>query len=216
VALPATALTSVSAVLDELDLVDDGGVVLARVERYIKAASRAVEMWTGRRFDRGAVVETLPGYGTFRLRLRRTPILEVDSVSIEGVVVPESSYIIDNGEDGTGGALVRLDGPWPWSARVDGKLASAPLPGSEKPNIIVSYTGGWVTPAQATDALPRTLPDDIEDAVIQMVSSRWRGRGRDGRMVSEAFTDSTYTWGGAPVPPGVAAVISYYSRMALG
>lgn len=208
-ALSSDALTTVATVLDELDVADDGGAVRARVERYINLASAWAARICGRTFVYGAaVVERHRGMGTVRLHLGR-PIVSITSIVVDGTTLDADSYLV---EDATAGVVFREAG-FPWTAQAQPGPSYHLVPGSEEPSIVVTYAGGWVSPAHATNVLPRTLPYDLEDAVVELVVSRWRRRGQDVRVRSSGFESSSYTFGGEPVPPEVMAALGPYMRI---
>jgi hypothetical protein len=210
VALSADALTTVATVLDEIDLAEADSKTRTRVERYINAASSLVRSICGRQLTYAAgIVEKRPGFGGCRLLLDRTPIVAVASVVVDGDTLDASEYEI---EDAAVGFVFRAAG-WPDTALITATPSGHAAPGTEAPSIVVTYTGGWVTPAQATVELPRTLPHAIEDAVVELVTSRWRRRNTDLRVVGQTFEQSSYTYGGVAVPAEVMAALAPYVRV---
>ena len=189
-ALDERALVTAAQVFDELDVEDDAGTHRARVERYITAAS----LTAARIIDRPlhynpVVVERVAGSGGVRLLLGRTPIVSIASVVIDGETADVADLIV---ESATAGIVYREAG-WPWMPQLQPGPSYHPLPGSEEPAIVLTYAGGWVTPTQATVQLPVTVPEDLADAVIELVTSRWRRRGNDLRVVSSNNTASSRT-----------------------
>lgn len=219
--LQANALTTLAVVEDELGLASDAGVVDTRLNRYINAASDFLARECNRVFERNdAVVEHLRGFGGTELRPRtRLPILALTSVVVDGTAVDLADDVIvaDDGE-----SIIRRSG-WPWTAAwAAGNTRRAA--GSEYPDIVVTFKGGFVTRPQADVAplagaftgQPVTLPGDLEDACIQLAVSRWRGRGNDVRVRSDAGQNQSRTFGGEPVPPEIEGVIAHYRRIANG
>lgn len=191
--LPPAALTTVAAVLDELDLEDDGGPIRARLERYIASASAVAASIIGRavHYD-AAFIETVDSRGV--LFLHRTPIVALATVVTQGGVgLGVAGAIIDADL----GIVTRGVVGWP-----DGSVTA-------------TYAGGWVTPTQAaTLGLPQTLPLDVEDAVIQLVTSRYRRRGKDAGIVGESFTGSTFTYDGQAVPASIMGILAAHQHIA--
>lgn len=210
--LQANALTNLAAVLDELDLVSDGGAVDSRLNRFINSASDFIERECGRTFRRAdAIVETTPGYGLPWIKLKRTPILTLTSITFLGNAYDVAN--LDVVDDGAGVVLRRVG--FPWTAFGNNGISQRPVPGSEFRDLTVTYNAGYVTPKQVDDTTftPRTLPGDLEDACVQLAASRFRGRGTDIRLRSEGGQAQSRTFGGEPIPPEVDAIISHYARI---
>jgi len=210
VALDSRALVTAAQVFDEIDVEDDAGTLRARVERYITAAS----MTAARIIDRPlhydpAVVERVAGSGGNRLLLSRTPIVSIASVVIDGEAADVADIVV---ESRTAGILYREAG-WPWAPQLQPGPSYHPLPGTEAPSIVVTYAGGWVTPTQVAGPLTLTVPEDLADAVLELVTSRWKRRGNDLRVTSSNNTASSYAFGGVSMPPEVLAVFESYQRM---
>ena len=158
--LSAHALTTVEMLKAELSIPDDDTSRDAELARAINAASDAVRRYCGRDFARTKVTEHLIGRGSPALLVSLSPIVSVEAVAIQGQEVDVSELAIDDGA----GILVRLHGTWPES---------------DRPNVLVSYTGGWVTPAQAKDeGLERDLPHDIEEACLIIAATRVQSMGQ--------------------------------------
>lgn len=215
-ALGADALTTVAVLLDEVAAAANA-TTTARAERYIEAASAFAASVCNRSFARADVVdEQHRGMGTPFIFLRRTPIVTVTEVTIDEAVADASTYRIE-AVGGVPQALFRKIG-WPSSAAFGTPVDFEPIAGTQGADIAVTYSGGWVTPQQAADGAfsgaPRTLPADLEDAVVQLATSRWRGKGVDVRVRSQGNEASAVTFGGEPVPPEVLAILRRYQRIA--
>ncbi|HEY1100259.1 MAG TPA: hypothetical protein VGF99_15080 [Myxococcota bacterium] len=214
--LSAAALTTPAAVFDELDLEDDGGVLRARVERYIEEASSLVASIIGNgrsvQLHHGAaIVSAVKGMDHPTIILPVRPLVSIAEVTVDGDVVDPDDYDIVNAD---AGFVDRASGSWPSRMELQAGVVTAGRLGTERTNITVTYAGGWVTPLQATAELPRTLPHAIEGAVQRLVTARWRGRGNDPRLASTSHQSSTYTFGGEPVPPEVMAALAPHIRIA--
>lgn len=226
VSLAANALTTLDRVLLELDLTSDGDKRDSLLHAYINSASSWLARTCGRTFHRqgggsgagaAAIVEKIAGMGTARLRVARPPIVgNPTTVKISGTALTiTDDYTVDDAELGW---LYRSSG-WPWSAKNAGGLDQGPLRGSESKDIEVTYNGGFVTrPQNAVGGVfagvAITLPDDLEDACIELVVSRWKRKGEDVRVRARSFESSGYTFGGTPVSPEVAAVVANYALIA--
>lgn len=175
------------------------------LEQFVAAASGQA-----RTFMRRPALEYTAAYsekvraprGT-ELLLGRTPIIgAITSITDEdGEVIDADSYSVENADSGI---IFREDG---WGC--PGQL------------LTVVYTGGWVTPAQAASTgwggPARSLPADIEAAVIDAVVSRYRGMGVDSRIASETVGDASVTYRNATVtdsglPPSAEGLLLPHVR----
>ena len=164
-----------------------------------------------------AYVEKLRGYvEQARLVLDLTPVASVASVVMpDGSTLSASDYELEAGT-----YLYRASG-WPYTGRVrSGLLYDMPYVGTERASIVVTYAGGWVTPAQATSngwAGPaRSLPFDLEDACLQLCAGLFQGRGRDGAVQSESLGDYSvsYRADAQLITPAVESILALYRRPA--
>lgn len=213
VTLQANALTNLATVLDELTLASDGGAVDSRLNRYINAASDFIERECGRSFSKAlAIVENVQGFGLSTLKLSHTPIVALTSIAYQGTTYGAADLAVVD----AGAGLVMRRGGFPWTAEKDTELSRRRVPGREFPDIVATYDGGYVTPKQKDDnaALTRTLPSDLEDACVQLVTSRYQGRGVNVRERARRYEATGVTFGGEPVPPEIMAIIAKYARVA--
>lgn len=189
----------------------------SKLPRLIGAASEIIRRYIGRPrlYFTAGFVERLPGYiQQVRLRLGLLPLISVASVVLpDGTSLAASDYVR---EDDEAGVLYRASG-WPWTGLIrPGVLYDAPAVGTEAKTIVVTYTGGWVTPAQGGT---RTLPFDIEEACLQAVSAIYRHQGVDPLIASESLGDYSVSFRELPpleglVSAGVLAQLSSYRRLA--
>lgn len=217
-ALPVDALTTVSALETELGITPDSETT--RLERLISVASKRVVGALGRsqihhEVDREEFVKS---FGSFVLRLELTPIVSVDSVeySIDGgttrQLIDANGYTIGVGH--SYGQLERLGGTW----RSTGIKS---LPGVERPFYIVTYTGGWITPQQEVDGVgARTLPHDIEDAVLLLAARRYMSGATGEAVKSERLMKASITYanvgvGSSGLPQDIEALLEPYVRCAI-
>lgn len=196
-ALSDAALTDLSTALDELGLASDGGDIDRRVERYIEAASAEVARYCNRVFQRSdAITESVAGTERTRILLSRRPLIAITSVTVDDAALASSEYKIDSASAGT---LFRESG-WSWDANASHWITKDPAPGEDDRNIVVVYKAGYVTRAQANPGgtfagQSVTLPLDLEDAVLQIVSSRHGARGRDPNIKAESLLGASVTYG---------------------
>lgn len=144
----------------------------ALLERYINVASQAFQTL----IDRCLAKTVYTGYkaasnNSNNFYLKEYPILSVESFQISG---DDYDYeIIETGEEGS--YLYNEDG-FVGNARVFGSLTRTYY-GESSLDVEVDYTAGYVLPKDAGDPTPiRTLPYDIEDAVINVVIIKYKER----------------------------------------
>lgn len=203
--LPATAAAELGCEASDL-----------RLPRLIGVASGAILRALRRtRLHYGAaIVEKVAGYGRPRLVLEVTPIVNVTSV-----VLPDGSTLtLANGdfviEDADAGFLYRSAG-WPFTGFGRGGLppANEPAPGSPTGLISVTYAGGWQTPAMGGT---QTLPFDLEQAALQLVTNLYRGGGQADNISQESLGDYSVTYADrarvGALTPAIQELIAPYVR----
>jgi hypothetical protein len=144
--------------------------------------SAEIQTYCSRSFASVGATETYrPGMCRKRLVLRRQPVSEVHSITVNGVVLDSGDFEI---EDAAAGFLLRVDQNgcsigWP-PGRID-----------------VTYTAGFIA-----------VPADVERCVLDLCVRAWFARGRDPALRSEKIldvidsswtaSDSAATKGGLP------------------
>lgn len=210
-------LTTVATAAGELGLTASD----ARVIRLVTAASEAIRRYLGRAqlHYQAARVEKVRGFGRQRLVLEVTPVLSVASVVLgDGSTVDASEYEIEDAEAG----FLWRDGGWPYTGAVrPGMMQVDPAVGTEKAEIAVTYTGGWVTPAQAAGtgwAGPaRSLPADLEHVALETITSMYRRGGADRDVLSESLGDYSASYrqdvgAGGLIPAALLPQLDVYRR----
>ena len=148
-----------------------------RINACILAASRWAETYVGYPLSAQKYREAVAGFGTRSLIMARSPIRAVpalfDSATTDDAGTVATSEI--QVEHGPG--LIRRPQGWEWSVATEPWLAVRPLAGQEYPSWLADYVAGytyggidtgsslWSTVA-GTTSTGRTLPEDIEQAVI--------------------------------------------------
>lgn len=150
--------------------------------------------------------------------LSRTPIVAVDEVydatdTGTATQIHTSEFMVENAEAG----FLARDQGWPWSATLQARSAEGgltatpldpqPVPGEEYKPWLVRYRAGWTyggvstsSPNWSTEAgstsSGRTLPEDIEDAVLSRAQVIFAG---STNVQSESLGDLSvnYRSGGA-------------------
>jgi hypothetical protein len=136
-----------------------------------------------------------------RLLLARKPVTAIASVVENGVTLdPEQYQVI-----GRSGILVRLRNDRQSSWHTSGKL-------------VVTFSAGWILPGQQG----RTLPAEIEGAVVDLIKMARSARTRDPTVKSENVhgVDSVEYWvggiGEGELPETIASKLERYKYRVLG
>ena len=194
-------LTTTSAVKEYLGTTTTGDDAL--ISSLVRRVSRRAEQYVGYPLSAAAYLETVPSYGGRRLVLARTPVRAITGLfqgtdSGDYLQVNSSDFAVD----AEAGFIERLTG-FEWSVPVDGDLVLHPMVGQEYPLWRVEYVAGytrggidtgsalWST-VKGTTSTGRTLPDDIEDAVIAKVGAVQSGE--DG-VVARSVGDLRIQYG---------------------
>lgn len=212
----APSLTTLAAVKTELSIptlttTDDDYLtsVICRVSDYI--ASRCNRVFT----YSAAWAESVPAYASTKLVVTHTPVVSITSITYNSGAVDSSTYSLS---DVNKGWIYRNTG-WSWTASFYGNVGQDVYAGSEGNLFVVTYSGGYVTPQQAADAVgTRNLPYDLEDACILGVVSRYRTRGQDRRVTQESLMSASVSYGDGDIGeiPEVASAICRYRRIGTG
>lgn len=185
-ALSAQALTILTTLKQELGIstsTDD-----TYLEQLINAYSDAVIAYCGRSFHySAAVVDTLPGHVSMFLNVKRPPIASITSISFNGSAIDSANFEIHD----AGAGLIRFHGGVIWTAASVPNIERDQSPGSERNLYTVTYAGGYVTPQQAGT---RSLPYDIEQAVIMACTAAYRNRGADPSIKSESLLSASVAY----------------------
>lgn len=214
-ALSTKALTTVARVQVPLGSVDS-----AVLEPLIEEASEYLMSLCNRNlyYATGAV-EYVAGFGDRKLTLKKhVPLLSLSSIVYDpddaNETIDATDYAILG--DGNPGWVHRINGNWLWTATQHGFVSYEPLAGTELPLYKVTYTGGYVTPQQVADAVatPRTLPYDIERAVVDLVVALYRRSSRDPSLVRKQVSRAMAEWRSMSDISSVQAVVAKYGYIA--
>lgn len=196
--LSAHALTTVEALKAELSIPSEDNSRDTVLARAVNAASDAIRRYCRRDFARTEITEQLTGRGSPALLVSLSPVVSLEVVAICGEEIDLENFTVDR----AAGIIERRHGVWPES---------------DRPNISVTYTGGWVTPAQATDELKRNLPHDIEEACLIIAANRVQSMGQpvDAQILQVEQIRVHFAEGGRQgVPQQAAMLLDPYVRWA--
>lgn len=221
---PSYGLTTKEAVKAVLGI--SGSDQDTLIDDMIKQASDFAISYCGRTFAKEEVRETLPGKGLPDIILSLTPILEMTTVKFRGGtnLTAPTNYKIKDAKIGI------LQMPQGWTSSEYAWNTISPHPSSyAADDWEFVYWGGYVLPGwNESDEGPRTLPYDLERAIIEMTKSYYLNRKTDGltgNMKSYKIGDTSVTWDvsgsnsaaegnsmAIAVPPSAVGVLNYYRR----
>lgn len=206
-ALSAAALTTVARMEAELSI----SGASATLEPLIEEASAELQAACGRNFySASGVEEKVRGYGGAFMSVRdHLPLTSITSIVFDDgdtqTTIDSDDYEI---EDAASGLIRHKGAGWQWTALEGGDITRDPRPGTEERLYVITYVGGYVTPEQGGT---RTLPYDIERAVIDMVKALYWARGRDPGVRSKGVSRASVQYGMALSEiPNVARVLERY------
>lgn len=223
--LAQNALTTLEVTLGELGLAPgDSAAIDNRFVRYINIASQLFEKATHRRWYRvDGHQERVAGFGGRQLVVRHhRPVLAVNSIEFDDghnqYDIDPDEYEIFGADDEKAGIITRIDGAWKDTRERRTNTMTHIVPDTERAFYVIDYDGGYVTPQQVDEAdFPeRTLPYDIEDAVVQFCVMRESQRGAD-TSVSQVSMDRgsiTYMTDGGQrvaVPAAFQSAVMHYA-----
>jgi hypothetical protein len=207
--LGPNALTTVATAADAISGAN-ATTHQTKLERMINVASDAIEGYCGRLFGRNTgYVETLAPPGGECLILALTPLVSITSAVLDGTAL--SGHAIEDAAKG----FVHLDGGWggeDYEDEAEGSVTLATIPGTARRVLVVTYSGGYVLPKDATAGPPavvRTLPYELEHACVQVVAALWRNEG--GIPPSEVNAAIGRGFGGI-IPDAVIPILAGYRR----
>ncbi|MEL7659604.1 hypothetical protein [Acetobacterium wieringae] len=184
-ALGNNALTTIERLkqfngIDEADTSKD-----FKLEFLINSASQEIENVLGRKLKKSQYIEKIKGNNRLTIQTKNYPLLDVDSININGSTVNESDYSFD--ESGI------IEGIRPWGASGLHYGISNFMVQQSK-NIEIAYTAGYVLPKDETTEEPRTLPYDIEAALFTMVNGLMALSNGAAGLKTFSISDVRWEW----------------------
>lgn len=176
------------------------------LEGRILAASERIEGYCSRTFGRAVdVAEKLRGAGWPRLLPDRTPVESVTSCTIDGVAVDVTQLEVVGK---TRNMVEWPEAAFPWAARLSGDgIAQGRVPGTERQNVTLTYTGGYHLPNDG--ALPSgatALPYAIREACVVLAADMDRRLTRDASVVAEAVGEASVQLAASAAPADAMAL----------
>jgi hypothetical protein len=146
--------------------------------------------------------EVHQGDGGTRLVLFHWPIASIDTLTIGGVTIPKSAdkvaagFYVDQDIDPERVWQIYLNG----YTFLDGAAVQA------------GYSAGYVQPGQGLQGGQIALPADIEQAVIDWIGYRYKGRPNVGVTMRKSSEGESVQPEQVDAPPNVLQVIERYRR----
>ena len=141
------------------------------LNHHIQSSTRLFETLTGRRFDLNTYTHRVEQpLGFRRLQLPASPIVAITTLSYKGNLLDPADYLI---EDAEAGFVVRTDGQsWQPTTAASNNVSGLP---SQQPigDYVVSYQAGYAT-----------VPEDVQNAVLQQVVLQWHKKGYNPNVKS--------------------------------
>jgi len=195
------ALTTIGAVEDVVTDFTSGGSEDDLVIRYINQVSSMVESALDRKLYRAdGHVERTEGYDSPEIFVRdHVPIVTINSVVYddyeEGGALDSDDYAIGDADTGE---IRAVNGIFDSTGYPSTGIVRDVQPGTEQRFWKVDYDGGYVTPKQVDDGAygTRTLPDDLEWAVLSMVRMMYAETGKNPAVSKISMDDGSITYGG--------------------
>jgi hypothetical protein len=210
-AAPDTLLTTLATVKSILGITDNAQD--ANLTSMIGAASDFATRYCGREFAKQTIKESIIGKGMPEILLSLTPIISVTTVEFDDAAVDD--WVMYDDKAGIIQRRAKFTSTQFPSASID----YAPSSYGEK-RWHVTYVGGYVLPGW-TGQGTRTLPYDLERAIVDMVKAQVASAKFSGTMKSYKIGDTSITWDtgssetanvSALVPNSALAVLNYYRR----
>lgn len=215
-AAPSRGFTTTEALAARVDV---GSTPDAILLQDIEAWSLRFEGLADRVLAKERVIETIYGRGLAILIMQRRPIITIHSITVGETVLDSTLYRLDEPDEG----LIRLE----LFERYDTWLSGDSTPGlAHNPSdnrYTIDYTAGYVLPGWDGAYGARTLPIDVELAVINAIKI---GRSQQGPAMAAGLTGERlgdYSWSGgagssgagrvslaADIPPGFAECAARY------
>lgn len=178
-------LTTLANVKDWLEIEADQTDDDATLSRLITAASGWLERWLNRQIRLADYDELRDGTGAATLVLKQYPVVAIASLAIDGRAVPAAGSATAPGYRIVG-RRVALNG-YAFTRGIG--------------NVAVSYSAGYAE-----------VPPEIEQAAIELVARRYRGRKHTG-LVSEAFAQQTTSYSQADMADETQTALEQYRNV---
>lgn len=184
-------LTTLATLKEWLNIPSSTTTSDALLSRMISACSNYIQTFMSRTIAVAGYTETRNGMGSCRMMLKNTPVVSVESLSIDGLAIPVRPTLGPNSST------------LPWGYVFDDQILylSGYVFNRGAQNVAVSYHAGFAT-----------TPPDIEQACIDMIGDWFKYKDRIGKL-SEGIEQQTITFTNADIPARSKGVLLAYKRV---
>jgi hypothetical protein len=178
------------------------------IEQKINAVSDYVEKYIDRRLQNQTYTdEPHAGNGRQLLQLRQWPVTKLTKVAVSGTLLnPPADYAMSDA-DALRGQIYAPNG-WSYDGALVGPVGEPIAPYR---SYLITYSAGYTLPKDATGENPRTLPYDLEEACIELISAKIAVIGSEN-VKSESLGDASKSYYEDDLPPAIKAVLDRYRR----
>ena len=150
------------------------------IERYINIASNMIEQYCRRKFQKATVTsEKYRAPNDTRLILKRTPLVSITSIVVDGATVAAADYEIEDADKG----FVWRDAGCNGDGMIAYDSAAGRLDEYAEAEVVATYVGGYVLPNDTVGT--KNMPVELEQACLHIVNALYRAKGAD--VTGDAF-----------------------------
>ena len=183
----ATDLTTIQNVKARLRLPGAATSDDSLLELMITEISLGIQSYLGRTIASQNYSDSYDGHGTRRIFFNQYPVTAVASLTVDGIAIPAAS------------------GP-PWANGYVFDAKSISLYDYRfcrgYSNVQAAYTAGYAS-----------TPGDLEEAVLEVVMTRFKELNRIGQKTAAVQGAETASWDLSALPPTAKLIISQYRRV---
>lgn len=168
---------------------------------------------------RSVIRETVAGSGSQQLMLSRTPIRKVSRIfsatsTADATEYCSTSFRIEDPDAGF--VTMTDDAGFAWDAVWEHSIERYPRPAQVARHWMVLYEAGWIRnetsstcSAWVSTSTGRTLPEDVEHAVLLKAAEFYQAGGGSGDIVSMRVGPLSLNYGSEAVDPVVSLLAPY-------
>lgn len=157
------------------------------ISRLVSASSDYVQTWLNRLIPLQSYTETRDGTGGRKMLFANYPVTTVASVQIDGLAVPLSTSVSQDGYVFSGTVLSLRGGTYKFSR--------------DTQNVVFTYMAGY----------PVT-PNEIEQSCLELVGMRYKEKDRIG-MVSKGLAGETTTFTQKDMTDAIQSTLTNYKKV---
>lgn len=176
------------------------------LERNINSVSGMISKYCNRNFIADAYTEYYKGLGRQKLVLNQYPINAITSVKVDSAALTAGTDYVTSDQTYLDQGVIFKNNGWTWYGYLTGLVGELTAPVD---NIEVVYSAGYTLEPEAS----RTLPWDIEDAVITMVADLYSTQKDDTVGLKQLVQGKlSYTFDTTPILQQYAHILDSYKK----